>query len=164
MRWPLTSISNFLTRDVLRLPRPSILERYTNIYFVFLGSGIFHHVHATFIRPPTEESNSILFFSSFALGIMIEDGVQEAWRRLSGQPAKTKVSSPPLWQKIVGFIWVAAWLMITSPWYLYPDARLPVDSKWIVPISVVEKVGMNTAVAILAVGGLFSKFVLGGEL
>lgn len=97
---------------------------------------------------------------------MIEDGVQEAWRRLSGQRARTEESSltTPVWQKIIGFIWVAAWLMITSPWYMYSNSRLPIDSKWIVPVSVVEKVGMNTAVAILAIGGLFLKLVIGGEL
>jgi hypothetical protein len=116
---------------------------------------------------PAEKSKAVLFFSSFSLGIMIEDGIQEAWRRLSGaDKAGVKESSAdvPLWHKAVGFIWVATWLLITSPWFLYPTTRLPTDVKWIVPFSVVEKLGMPTTGAILLVGGLFLKFAAGGEI
>lgn len=166
LRWPLTSVSNFLARDILRLPRPSVLERYTNIYFAFLGSGVFHLIYDLFLGSPTRESKAVVFFSSFALGIMIEDGIQAVWRRLSGDKSGERESGAgvPLWHKAVGFIWVAAWLLITAPWYLYPATRLPTDIKWIVPFSVAEKLGMRTAGTLLLVGGLLLKFVAGGDI
>ena len=42
MRQPFTAIGNFIARDVLNLTRSSILERYTNLFIVFLVSAIFH--------------------------------------------------------------------------------------------------------------------------
>ena len=115
---------------------------------------------------PVGESNAVIFFSSFAFGIMIEDGVQEAWRRLSGESAEVQKldRKTPLWQKVVGFIWVIFWLMMTSPWYLYSNTRLPKEVTWILPASIVEKVGMNMAVAALAVGGILLNFAIAGEL
>lgn len=39
---------------------------------------------------------SVLFFSSFSLGIIIEDGIRAAWRRLTGRD-RAKSSSPKEW-------------------------------------------------------------------
>lgn len=167
LRWPLTSLSNFLARDVLRLKRPSVLERYTNIYFVFLGSGVFHLIYDTYLGSVPGESKAVMFFSSFAFGIMIEDGVQEAWRRLNGESGtrkETPKNGVPVWHKVVGFIWVVVWLLLTAPWYLYPSARLPTDIKWLVPFSIVELIGMPTSGIVLAAGGLCLMFVVGGEI
>lgn len=166
LRWPLISLSNFLARDVLRLSRPSVLERYTNIYFVFLGSGIFHLICEIYLGATVSGSRAVMFFSSFAFGIMIEDGVQEIWRRfIADSPKKIRPESQvPPWQKIVGFTWVVLWLLITAPWYLYPTARLPSDIKWMVPFSIIERIGMSTAGIVLAVGGLCLSFAVGVEI
>jgi len=54
------------------------------------------------------QSGAIRFFTTQALGIMIEDGVQEMWGRSQGR-----------WKRVVGFLWVWAFLAWTSPCWMF---------------------------------------------
>ena len=128
VRQPFSTISNFIARDVLRLPRPSILERYTNVFLVFLISAGTHVLsdYAGGILP--EQSGAMHFFLAFVLGYMIEDGVQYLWKRTesSNENSKAKPSGEsdavtPLWQRAIGFVWVMVWLAVTSTWFLEPN-------------------------------------------
>ncbi|KAJ0331933.1 hypothetical protein COL922a_011708 [Colletotrichum nupharicola] len=160
-RWFLTSVSNYLCRDLLRLPRPSRLERYFNIALVFMGSGLVHVMLDMFCWQPPLKAPTLAFFGSFAMAIMIEDGVQEVWRRISGEEDSKIV---PLWHKIVGYIWVSTWLTVTSPWYLYHAVRQPVQVKWLVPFSILNMMGPVAGNVLLFGGGLVLKYTIGGQI
>jgi hypothetical protein len=77
------------------------------------------------------DSGALFFYSSFVLGIMMEDGVQAIWRQKITADSrqgnglenrrKRKMDSgkeTPIWQKVVGFAWVSLWFTITTPGYL----------------------------------------------
>ncbi|KAJ5360904.1 hypothetical protein N7517_010095 [Penicillium concentricum] len=162
-RWPLTSVGNYIARDVLGLLRPSLLERYTNIFFTFFTSGVLHLACDAILGVPLSSSGAMQFFCSFPLAIMIEDGVQEVWRRAMGQE-KDDDRVVLLWQRLVGYLWVGVWMCVTSPWYLYPAARQQVEKNWMVPVSVVEEIGLGTAQKILLGYGLFVYWAIDGEI
>lgn len=88
---------------------------------------------------------------------MVEDGIQEAWRRLTGTQKSEVV---PMWKKVIGFVWVAAFICAVTPLYAYPNVQEP---KPAVPYSVAEKTGVSAAATAAVVGMLISKIWLGGE-
>ncbi|KAF4830797.1 Acetyltransferase TRI7 [Colletotrichum tropicale] len=153
--------SNYICRDLLRLLRPSRLERYLNIALVFMGSGLVHVMLDTFCWEPSLKAPTLAFFGSFAVAIMIEDGVQEVWRRFAGVEDSKKVR---LLHKIVGYFWVSTWLTVTSPWYLYHAVRQPVDVKWLVPFSILGMMGPVAGNVLLFGGGLVLKYTIGGQI
>ncbi|OQE38532.1 hypothetical protein PENCOP_c008G07844 [Penicillium coprophilum] len=162
-RWPLTSVGNYIARDILGLRRPSLLERYTNIFSTFFTSGVLHLACDAILGVPPSTSGAMRFFCSFPLAIMIEDGVQEIWRRATGQN-KDEDRVMPIWQRLLGFVWVGLWMCVTSPWYLYPAARKQAENNWMVPVSVVEEIGLGTTQKILLGYGLFVYWLVGGEI
>lgn len=163
LRQPFTSISNFVARDVLHLPRPSILERYTNTFIVFFASGTMHYAIDLASGIPWELSGAMYYFLSFVLGIMIEDGVQALWKRFS-PPEKSADGEivTPLWKKIVGMLWVGAWIGVFTAPYTERMAQLPPTA--FVPFSVVEKVGIEVAGGAAGVGALLLWFTVSPEL
>ncbi|KAJ9299847.1 hypothetical protein DTO271G3_2731 [Paecilomyces variotii] len=159
LRWILTSWSSLITRTVMRLPRPSLIERYLNILLAFSVSGIIHVACDIGSNVPLERSGAMLFFCSFAFGIMLEDAVQEAWKRLTGTPTG-KSGETPIWKKVVGFVWVAVFISVVTPFYLYPSMQ---ETKASVPYSIAEKTGITPTLSAAVVGMLITKFWLGGE-
>ncbi|KAI9037697.1 wax synthase family protein [Aspergillus affinis] len=157
LRWPFTSLTSFVTRDILQLPHPSLVERYTNISLVFLMSGILHGVSANIMGLSAMGSGALSFFPSFALGIIIEDTIQAAWTRItSPRPQATT----PIWQKLVGFIWVQFWMSVTAPWYMYPSRRILANqAAWAMPYNVTAKLGIPSVLGLLGIYGVFVKFV-----
>jgi hypothetical protein len=76
------------------------------------------------INIPFRESGALRFFVSQAIAIMIEDGVQGAFRRFGKNQAKpTESAEPPFWQRLAGFIWVAFFFLWISPVWVYPILR-----------------------------------------
>ncbi|KIW01193.1 uncharacterized protein PV09_07242 [Verruconis gallopava] len=140
LRWPLTSLSTFITRDILDLPKPSLLERYTHIFLVFSMSG-FLHVFIDIGDGKSEFLSTMLYFQSFALGIMMEDGVQALWRWYTGQPFIENDDAVHVWKKIVGFMWVNFFFVMVEPWYCYPAARLPQRDRKNLPVGVSSYIG-----------------------
>ncbi|KAK0387468.1 hypothetical protein NLU13_5780 [Sarocladium strictum] len=166
LRWPLTSFSNFITRRVLRLPTPSILERYLNVFLVFLGSGALH-VLIDYYDPQVSSSTfpgTMAFFSSFALAVMIEDGVQAFWRCVTGSGPRKEDAPVPLWHKLVGYAWVTTVFMLVTPWFMYPKVRLPPDMSAFVPVLLTPHIGLPAVGGLLAIGAPIVLFGLGGEI
>ncbi|KAH1304730.1 hypothetical protein KXW91_003119 [Aspergillus fumigatus] len=168
-RWPFTATSNYLARELMALPRPSLLERYTNIFFVFLVSGVMHVMSDLLMGISMSQSASILFFCSMAVGVMIEDAVQAAWTRVSDSHRPGGASTVdsdgyavPCWHKLVGFIWVCVWLSLTTPVWLCPLQMSKEKSLFLVNIP--ELVGTRKAIAITVGGGLLVKYTFRGEL
>jgi hypothetical protein len=178
LRNTLQSTSTFITKEVLHLPKPSLLERYTNIYVVFFLSGVVHYLHdAAQWKGP--QIGTVLFFQSFAFGIMIEDGVQELWKRFTATKSEERLSNgsankhvgknekdeetTPLWQKVVGHVWVFGFFVLVNPWFIYPSIRQPIETFWILPFKITDHIGLPVSAAIAAAGGLIIFFGLGGE-
>lgn len=61
---------------------------------------------------PLSESGALRCFCAQALGIMLEDGAQEVYRRFGGKPG--------LLSRIVGYIWVLAFLSWSTAAWQYP--------------------------------------------
>lgn len=151
LRQPLTAVSNYILRDLLCLPRPSILERYTNIFLVFFQSAILHVLVDIVNGIPAQYSGSLPFFSSFALGIMIEDGVQHVYKRLVRSDRKM-VS---LLERAVGYSWVMVWLGVVSTWFIHPAMQnTPPHEAGMIPFSISDRIGFTPVAAFAAVSGL----------
>jgi hypothetical protein len=65
---------------------------------------------------------------------MIEDAVQEAFRRFRGN---TKQHST-LWTRLIGYIWVWGFLTLVAPLYNFPLFRYQNPTKNGVPFSVIK--------------------------
>jgi hypothetical protein len=159
MRQPFTSVSNFIARDILHLPRSSTLERYTNLSIVFLISAIFHVVVDILQSIPMERSGSMPFYLAFIIGIMLEDGVQNFWKRLptpdNGQDkAKQSSDMVPLWKRAAGMVWVMLWLGVTSTWYFTPMIESTNDDMRVIPFSVAKYIGFQPLIGITVGSGV----------
>jgi hypothetical protein len=131
---------------------------------VFTISGILHVVHDS-PGAKTTYGGTMLFFQAYAVAIMVEDGVQELWRRISGTEASTKErGNVPLWKKIVGFVWVIFCHSLFSPWFIYPMTRIDMNDRWIFPFEITEKIGASAAGAGIVLYGLILKLYYKAEL
>ncbi|KAJ5783147.1 hypothetical protein N7457_004921 [Penicillium paradoxum] len=164
LRLPLTSLSNFLARDVLRLPRPSVLERYTNVFIVFFFSGLMHAIFDILRNVSIQESGAISFFLSFVVGYMIEDGIQALWKRTQG--SQNTNGTPPWWQKAIGLIWVGAWLGVTSTWLFGTMTQKPKHKIVLVPFTLLGSglIDFRTLGSIVLVSGVVLKLIFEGEI
>jgi len=52
------------------------------------------------------DPGSMIYFPTITIFYIIEDGVQELWRRITGNTASDAGASTPLWKRIVGYAWV----------------------------------------------------------
>ncbi|KAJ5218174.1 uncharacterized protein N7498_000273 [Penicillium cinerascens] len=163
LRQPFTAVSSFVARDVLHFSRPSILEQYTNIFFVFLLSGVLHLMANLVDGVPVERSGAMPFFLSMVLGIMIEDGFQAFWTRVHPAADSTE-DTTPWWKRVVGLAWVFLWLGVTSTWYLHPLSQLPKDEITMVPFSVVERFGLKLIGGVVLAGGAVLSLMLRCEV
>ncbi|OJK04702.1 hypothetical protein ASPACDRAFT_38260 [Aspergillus aculeatus ATCC 16872] len=152
LRWPFSSFSNCVTTRILKLPRPSLVERYVNVFIVFSLSMIMHMIGNTIAGVEGGYFGSILFFLSQAVAIMFEDAVQSVWRAAVARRSRTPVrledeqkqknedvnadatptatrgggggaAVPLLWQRCVGFVWVVLWIAYSWSWWYYPIIR-----------------------------------------
>ncbi|KAJ5306463.1 hypothetical protein PENANT_c017G11266 [Penicillium antarcticum] len=159
MRRPFTSISNFVSRDVLNLTRSSLLERYTNIFIVFLISAAFHIIVDILQSISMEKSGSMPFYLAFILGIMLEDGVQELWKHIQykNEPNTKAKSSPkedvPFWKRSIGLVWVMLWLGVTSTWYFTPMIQSTTEDVRMVPVSAARYIGLGPLIGIVVTSG-----------
>ncbi|KAB5530400.1 membrane bound O-acyl transferase family-domain-containing protein [Coniochaeta sp. 2T2.1] len=128
----------FLAHDVLGLPATGLTQRYFKIFVTFFVSGFAHALGDAAARNVSwAESGCVRFFCTQTVGIIIEDGVQEIWRRIYGgvdghgiglqkgqKPGSKSIASkrprPAVWKRVVGFLWVWAFLAWTTPSWFYP--------------------------------------------
>ncbi|KAJ6119514.1 toxin biosynthesis protein Tri7-like protein [Penicillium sp. IBT 18751x] len=168
LRWPLTATSSFLLRNILHLPRPSILERYSNIFLSFLLSG-FIHLAAQYKGSTFEKPGAVEFFTSFALGIIIEDGVQELWSRLVPSPSNgnrrdtSKDKNTAVWKKLVGYVWVTGWLTGLGAFYSYDMAYIALIEPMPLAVNLSALLTVPITALVLGVGLLFGVACLGAE-
>ncbi|KAJ5924400.1 hypothetical protein N7466_008587 [Penicillium verhagenii] len=165
VREPFVSVGTFITRDILGLSKPP-LERYTNIFLVFLFSGGLHVILDVIQGIPGWESGAMLLFMTAPLGLVIEDSIKALWR--SGKGINRGIESadkegPPIWQKVLGFVWAMAWLGITSTWYFYPQMLRP-ENQALVPYSFASHVGLPAVAGAVLAGGALVAYVFEVEV
>lgn len=127
--------AKFWTHGALRQPKGTVIARYLNILFPFFISGILHTILDVCGGVPAAETGAYMFFVLQAFAIMFEDGVEELYRRL-GFTRMTKDSGPAqggerqfngtkpfLWQKLIGYGWVALFMVWTTPGWSYANIR-----------------------------------------
>ena len=98
-------------------------------------SGALHLASDYMQGVPLHKSGSLKFVLGSALGIMVEDGAQAAYQRVSGTnlSGSRDNGTLPVWKRLVGYLWVATWLSLLSPDYLLPSNDLPKESRWYIP-------------------------------
>ncbi|KAJ5654450.1 toxin biosynthesis protein Tri7-like protein [Penicillium lividum] len=166
LRWPLTATSSFLTRNILHLPRPSILERYTSTILSFFISGLIH-LAAQYKGSTFEKRGAVEFFTSFSLGIIIEDGAQALWSRLTAS-ASDENNSPKdmntaLWKKIIGYLWVTGWLVGLGAFYSYDMAYIALIEPMPLTVNFTALLTVPITALVLVVGLLVGVLGLGVE-
>ncbi|KAJ5729169.1 uncharacterized protein N7483_003677 [Penicillium malachiteum] len=161
VRQPLSAMSNWITRDILQLPKGSILESSMNIFVVFLQSGLLHLFIDIAAGIPAEYSGSLPFFTSFTVGIIIEQAVQNLYYWIKGPGAKEYA----IWKRVVGYMWVLLWVGIPSTWWIHPNMQnTPPHKLSMVPFSFSDHIGSQTVTAFAAISGMIVFFGLGGEV
>ncbi|KAH8599970.1 hypothetical protein B0O99DRAFT_611480 [Bisporella sp. PMI_857] len=111
-----------------------ILKRYTSIFWTFWVSGVCHIMMDLWTQISWSETRAMKFFCIQVLGIILEDSVQEAWRRgylgprSQGEKGKDgEEEEKNIWWgrvlKVVGLGWTIAWLVYTTPIWIYPGLR-----------------------------------------
>ncbi|PKX95169.1 uncharacterized protein P174DRAFT_439798 [Aspergillus novofumigatus IBT 16806] len=55
-------------------------------------------------------------------------------------------------------------MCLTSPWYLCPSARKHPHEYWMVPVSIVEGIGLGAAGKLWLAYGLVLYWAIGGEI
>jgi hypothetical protein len=134
-------LSSYICSDVLRLRKPSRFERYFNIFLVFALSATMHLVIDMKCGLKANESGAFHCFLLHACGIVLEDAVQELFRRAKlamGYEDKEGRSTSG-WRKALGFLWVGTFLVIVVPLYNYPLNRKLDFERSRVPYSLVGK-------------------------
>ncbi|PYH89122.1 hypothetical protein BO71DRAFT_364127 [Aspergillus ellipticus CBS 707.79] len=162
LRWPFTSVSTAITCRVLRLPKPSLIERYLNLTIVFLLSGTMHVCANIVSGVEGGNPGTLLFFLAQAGAIIFEDTVQHFWQRRRGIAG----TGTPIWQRIVGFLWVFGWLGTSFAWWWYPIMRALMESDWYGMLRAIQVLGLSMPgiVAVVVGGGIFLRMVFGAEL
>ncbi|KAB5522131.1 membrane bound O-acyl transferase family-domain-containing protein [Coniochaeta sp. 2T2.1] len=119
LRDPLSSPAKAIAR-ILRLPDTGIFQRYTKTAIIFSSSGLAHQFHDATVGLPFAESGAIRFFAVQTVGIMLEDAVQTIWDGGFGRRKSQNQTGTVRWKKMVGVIWLWAWLAWSVPVWVYP--------------------------------------------
>lgn len=111
----LSDPATIIAHRILRLPPTGVVQRYTKIVISFFVSGVLHMIIDLANDLTYAQSGSIRFFTTQALGIMIEDGVQELWGQLFGRSD----NGTARWKRVVGFLWLWAFMAWSLPSWMF---------------------------------------------
>lgn len=127
LRKLITEPSSFIAHSILRLRKGSITARYLKIFLTFTLSGVMHNIAGISSGMPVQDYGVLQFFCTQPFGIMIEDAVRACHTRLIRGSGKSMDTPPPtLITHCIGYAWVAAFLLWSTPAWLYPQASRPV--------------------------------------
>ncbi|KAG9254982.1 membrane bound O-acyl transferase family-domain-containing protein [Emericellopsis atlantica] len=112
LRRAITGPADAFVDHILRIRRGTLLSRYLRLTLAFALSGVIHwgaEVSSGVAKP---DRSQFLFFTSQAFAVMVEDSVQNLYKR-SGRPL------PALPEGLVGYAWVAGWMLCAMPYMGY---------------------------------------------
>ena len=103
---------------------------------MFLVSGLQHGVTDVAEGIPWSRSGSLQFFLNQFLGVVLEDAVQDLWRRVGGRPGTKGMKVV----KMMGFLWVFLFHAWSVPGWIYPClvATTGEEKDKVVPFSIVK--------------------------
>ncbi|KAK4059375.1 hypothetical protein Trihar35433_10977 [Trichoderma harzianum] len=93
------------------LPRGSLISRYSRLALAFILSALLHH------QAERSETGQLIFFSSQALGIMLEDAVYKVY-------SFSPIQLPRRIERALGYLWVLVWLVCLVPYWSYSTMRV----------------------------------------
>ncbi|KAK1541151.1 tat pathway signal sequence [Colletotrichum paranaense] len=136
VRKRINSPANWIAKDVLRLPRGTLLARYAVVILTFTMSTFQHATGDIASGIPVSRTGSPWFFLVQALGFVLEDVFQYVWKQVA--PASARDT---WYTKVFGYVWVFAWMFWCTPFYAYPvSANNRGDQDAILPFSVLKAV------------------------
>lgn len=124
----LTGHADLLVNPIL--PRRSLISRYTRLLLAFIISGLIHYRGDQLMGVSDAESGAMLFFTLHAAGIMAEDAVGPLLSKILPSPRKSRFS------RTLGYLWVCAFFVWTTPVYMYPSNRLGLKASALLPVRV----------------------------
>jgi len=126
LRSLLTGPAEKITYDVLQLPRGSLSARFCSVFISFALSGVMHSCAGIAAGMSPKQLNVLHFFITQALGVVVEDLVRLAFSKAKSQEGKKeKIGPPSLANRVIGYLWVAAFMTWSGPVWLYPQASRP---------------------------------------
>ena len=160
LRWPFVTICSFIANNVLWLPQLSRYRRYVTFILVFTLSALLHQYGSYSMGISLEESNAFVFFWLTALGGIAEQIAQSSLREKPAGGTSQQSKGSVLWKRLVGYLWVLAWLGPSGSYLIYPTVSMAIVNRSVgVPYSVVENFGFQSAGIFLGVGALVLKVV-----
>jgi len=116
--------ANFLTYGILRLPRSSRTGRLSRVFLTFFISAILHTSVDLAGGMTWQESGSLRFFCTQALGIIVESCVEDIVHLFTIQ--EVQESGPRTvgsWARMFGYVWTVTFMVWSTPAYSYPAIR-----------------------------------------
>ena len=129
----------YVTNRILRVPKSTLLSRYTSLFITFLISGYMHALTEIAQDIPWNNSGAVHFFCTQAIAIILEDGAQGIYRRISKPSSKDAVRSLAIYRWI-GYLWTTIFLIWSTPIWIYPSLyeNKGEEKDLTVPISIVR--------------------------
>jgi hypothetical protein len=89
-----------------------------------------------------QQSGAVQFFVTQAIGMIVEDAVMALWVWYYGTQTQTKS-----WQRVLGYVWVAGFMVWSAPVYLYPMMWRVImgENDSVIPFSIFEASGGRRA-------------------
>jgi hypothetical protein len=140
----LISPASKITYDVLRLKRGTLPARICFLLISLTFSGVMHSCAGIAAGRSPKQLNALHFFLTQALGVLFEEFVQLSFVKLMGQRTKCEQEqdeTPSSLTRLLGYLWVAAFLTWSGPAWLYPQASsapLPGQNNSFVPYSFIK--------------------------
>ena len=144
-RQKLLTLADFVAIEILHLARGTRSAQYTCFILIFVLSGVLHTVVDFAGGVPWHHSGALQFFCTQLLGIIIEEVMQSIYRR--GFRSNREEQVLGLWTRIVGYVWVCAFLVWSGPVWLYP-MLITIrggDEDSILPFCILKSVGQRNA-------------------
>jgi hypothetical protein len=112
----LEPLSEFLSTTLFRIPKGTLISRYTRLTFAFGISGMLHTSMEMQLGIHSLKSGAMRFFLMQAGGIMIEDAIQELFRLRGGKSNGCT--------RTIGHIWTALFVVWTTPSWSWASIRV----------------------------------------
>lgn len=127
--------------EALRFPK-GVAARYLYLSLVFLFSGLIPEFLDIAERGPRSFMDSIHFFMTQAVGIMLEDAVQAAYRAMR---VGRRGTPPSPVTRMTGYIWLILFLGWSTPVWTYARQRASrgEDSENLLPFSLLGFLSKN---------------------